>query len=126
RSAGLRGADRQTCSVIGTPYAQVVAPSTTPGRNDVVRSSTARGSGVAMVIFGALIDLCAVTNVPGAATFLGPGAGTIEVTSLGTALVLVALAAWVSVIWRARHPLIVLTLGGVLALIGVSYLLFLV
>lgn len=84
---------------------------------------------VVTVVVGALIDVCAVANVPGAAVFSATASasgGRVSVTALGTALALLAVLAWLSVFWVDRVPLLVLIAGAVLAVIGVSYVLMLV
>lgn len=92
-----------------------------------MRTIARRGRGVALLIGGALIDLCAVVNVPGAADYsVVAGEPTVSISAFGTALVLFAGVLWVSVLWRNRWPFLALIAGGVLALIGVSYLLLLV
>lgn len=90
---------------------------------------TRSAASVALLVIGAVIDVCAVANVPGLATLPtvdGADGGTARITSLGTAFALLAIAAWVSVLWRRRHPMPVLIAGAVLAAIGISYLLLLV
>lgn len=84
------------------------------------------GGSVAMFILGIMIDICGVVNVPGAAAFSSNPDDSIRVTGFGTALALLAIAAWVTVFWRERQPLLVVVVGGLLALIGMSYLLLLV
>ena len=88
--------------------------------------TAARARGIAMVVVGAVIDLCAVINVPGAADFPASAGDEIRVTSFGTIMVLLGIACWLTVLWRDRHPMLVLAAGGFLAIIGVSYLLLLV
>lgn len=124
---GHSAAEQRRRSVVGTLYAQgVMSSSNQKGAARIAGSLVARGRDVALLIVGALIDLCAVINVPGAAFLPAASDGEVSTTGLGVALVMIALAAWVSVIWRERHPLVVLFSGGVLALIGSSYLLLLV
>ncbi len=91
-------------------------------------SSTSKGIGtVALVIVGALFDVCAVSNVPGAAVFTaGAVDGRVTVTGLGTALAFVGILAWISLLWGHRVPVLPFVAGGVLAVIGVSYLLLVV
>lgn len=70
--------------------------------------------------------MCAVINVPGAAILPESARDGASVTGWGTILVLVVFAAWVSAFWRDRHPFVTFIAGGILAVIGVSYLLLLV
>ncbi len=98
-----------------------VSPRAVHGR----RAAWAVGS-VVMVVLGAMIDICGVVNVPGAASAPTSPDGSMTVTGLGTALALLAIAAWVTVFWRERQPLLVVCAGALLALIGTSYLLLLV
>lgn len=81
---------------------------------------------VVIIALGILIDMCAVVNVPGAAVLPEAAGEDLSVSGLGVTLILLSIGCWVSVIWRDRHPLIVLIAGGFLALIGISYLLLLV
>lgn len=86
-----------------------------------------RVSTVAILIVGALFDVCAVSNVPGAAVFVeGAVDGRVTVTPLGTALAFLGILAWVSLLWGNRVPVLPMIAGGVLALIGISYLLLIV
>ncbi|WP_054685305.1 sensor histidine kinase [Microbacterium sp. No. 7] len=83
---------------------------------------------VAVVLFvvGVLIDMLGIINVPGLAVLPETSEGSATVTRLGVGVVLLLVAAWTSVFWRERHPIVVLIAGAVLAAIGVSYLLLLV
>lgn len=80
---------------------------------------------VVLLVLGVLIDTCAVVNVPGAAVLPTDASSEISVTGFGTALVLLSVVGWVSLVWQAKHPLMMMIAGGVLALIGISYLLLL-
>lgn len=119
------GAGWRTRRVGGTLYAQGVTSPSIPNSTRRVRSAGRGARTIAVLVVGVLIDTCAVVNVPGAAVLPADASGEISVTGFGTALVLLALAGWMSMIWRERHPLVMLIAGGVLALIGVSYLLLL-
>ncbi|MFK4759549.1 sensor histidine kinase [Microbacterium sp. ZW T5_45] len=80
-----------------------------------------------LIVFGAFVDTYAVVNVPGAATLVPVDGGEeVRATSFVAPLVLLAIAAWISLIWVDRVPLLPLIAGGVLAVIGISYLLLLV
>lgn len=81
---------------------------------------------VALFVVGVMADVYAVINVPGAAVLTGGASPESEVTSLGTAIALLAMAGWVSVFWLRSHPLVPVIAGAVLALIGLSYVLLLV
>jgi len=84
------------------------------------------GSSFGLVVIGIVFDVGALLNVPGAAelrTGEDPGMGA---TDAGTALALLVVAAWITVIWRRRLPLLPLVAGGVLAVVGISYVLLLV
>jgi signal transduction histidine kinase len=102
-----------------------VAASSIPGESAPakVRRFSAR---TGLVVAGALIDFCSVINVPGAAEFSRVDGVQVTVTGFGAVLVLLSVGAWVTMIWSARVPLLPLILGGLLAVIGVSYLLLLV
>ncbi|WP_298039228.1 histidine kinase [uncultured Microbacterium sp.] len=90
------------------------------------RRITRRGWSVLLVVLGSLFDLCAVVNVPGGAALAAQHGGEVTITGFGAVLGLLSFVAWMSVPWRRRHPLVVLIAGGVIALIGISYLLLLV
>lgn len=119
-------AERQARSVGDTVYAQGVptSPSVSNGAHRA-RPAVVGARTVALIVLGFLIDTCAVVNVPGTALLPADASGDISVTGFGTALVLLSLAGWVSMIWRSKHPLIPLIAGGVLAVIGISYVLLL-
>lgn len=99
-------------------------PTSAPGARR--RLFAERGRGVLLFVVGALIDICGVVNVPGGATLTGGKGGQAEITAVGTLLALVAVACWATVFWRRSHPLLVLVAGGVVALVGMSYLLLLI
>lgn len=97
-----------------------------PQPGPVRRARTATGR-VVLVVLGAVIDFCAVVNVPGAAVLASEtGDSRIRVTGLGVALVFLAILSWLSLLWGDRMPLLPVVAGAVLAGIGVSYLLLLV
>lgn len=79
---------------------------------------------IGIVVGGFLFDVAALPNVPGASTV--DRAGDIQITGLGTMLIVLILLAWITVIWRRRLPLIALVAGTLLAAVGVSYVLLLV
>lgn len=79
-----------------------------------------------VMITGFLIDVCAIMNVPGAVLLPASADASPVLTGVGTAVFLVVLVCWPTVLWRASRPVVPLVAGGVLALIGVSYLLLLV
>ncbi|MGF2949174.1 sensor histidine kinase [Microbacterium alcoholitolerans] len=81
---------------------------------------------IALFIAGTLFETIALVNIPGAVILPSTRAGSAQLTDLGTALFLVAIAAWVTVFWRLRRPLLALIAGGVLAAIGFSYVLLLI
>jgi len=114
--------DRQARDVGGAPYARHVI---NPMSRGTVRGRRYAGLGLNLLIFivGSVIDFCAVVNVPAGATFTD---GAVTVTAFGTLLVLVSLMAWGTVFWRRTHPLVALIAGGLLAVIGITYLLMLV
>ena len=79
-----------------------------------------------LFVCGLLFDTTALLNVPGAVLFPAADGGEVTLTDLGTGLFLLVIAAWASVFWRRRVPLLPLIAGGVLALIGTSYVLLLI
>lgn len=85
-----------------------------------------RGWTVALFMLGALFETVALMNVPGAARPPVSATGSPSVTDLGVLLWLLTTVGWVTVFVRRRHPLLVLIAGGVLALVGTSYLLLLI
>lgn len=107
-------------------YAQDVATTTDPvDQHGPSRAGRLSGR-IVTVVIGSLIDVCAVANVPQAAVFSPASDSRVTVTGFGTALALLAVAAWMTVIWVYRSPLLPVLAGGVLAIIGLSYLLLLV
>lgn len=74
---------------------------------------------------GILLDVAGLVNVPGAAELRDGTSPDSTPTGLGTSLVLLIVAAWVTVIWRRRLPVLAMAAGGVLALVGTSYVLML-
>jgi len=110
-------------------YARGVSTSTEPAIRRGARAATHSAASIVLLIVGALIDICAVANVPGAAIFPdadGADGGVLRITGLGVSLALLSVAAWFSVLWRRGHPLYALIAGALLAVIGMSYLLLLV
>lgn len=102
--------------------------STNPGnaRHGLRRARTAGGR-ILLIVFGSLIDIYSVVNVPGAVTFLAlDGDDKVSITGFGTLLALLAIASWISLLWVDRVPLLPLIAGGALAVFGISYLLLLV
>ena len=75
---------------------------------------------------GILVDALGVMNVPGTLEPMTSLDGTRTLNSLGTGVFMIALVAWVAVFWRGRMPWLTLAAGGVLTIIGVSYLLLLI
>jgi len=78
------------------------------------------------MVAGMLVDACGVLNVPGAAVLPTTSEGAVRVEQWAAPLILLAIAAWITVLWRDRHPVVVVIAGGILAAIGISYLLLLV
>jgi len=81
---------------------------------------------VGLFLFGALLDIYCVINVPGAVVFTGGDDPAVELTSVGAMIVLLSIVCWTTVFVRARAPIAVLVAGAVLMLIGVSYVLALI
>lgn len=80
-----------------------------------------------VIVFGSFVDTYAVSNVPGAVRLVTTDGGEeLRAMSVVAPLVLLSIAAWLSLIWIDRVPLVPLIAGGVLAVIGISYLLLLV
>ncbi|MFK3676920.1 sensor histidine kinase [Microbacterium sp. NPDC090218] len=100
--------------------------SSTPESPSLARRAKGVGAGIGLFVVGVILDVCGVVNVPGATTFSRANGGEVTIGSLGTVIVLLVLAAWATVFWRERYPLLPLIAGGVLAVIGVSYLLLLI
>lgn len=84
------------------------------------------GSSVGLVVMGIVFDVGALMNVPAAAQLHTGEDPRMSVTDTGTVLAMLVAAAWITVIWRRRLPLLALVAGGVLALVGISYVLLLV
>ncbi len=84
------------------------------------------GGSIGLIVGGVVFDVAALLNVPGAARFTDGVTGEAKVTDLGTGLVLLVIAAWITVIWRRRAPLVVMAAGAVLAAVGTSYVLLLI
>lgn len=82
------------------------------------------GSG-GLILGGVLLDVAGLVNVPGAAQLRDGTRPESTATDLATGLVLLVVAAWITVIWRRRLPALTMAAGGVLALVGTSYLLML-
>ncbi|MEV4736479.1 MULTISPECIES: sensor histidine kinase [unclassified Microbacterium] len=99
---------------------------TTPPLTTRARDAAGR---VVMIVVGALLDVCAVANVPGAAVFSATGSATdgrVSVTGLGTGLAFLAILCWLTVLWIDRVPMLATIAGVALAVLGVSYVLLLV
>jgi signal transduction histidine kinase len=84
------------------------------------------GGSVGLIVSGIVFDVGALMNVPGAAELQTGDDSRMSVTDTGTAIAMLVVAAWITVIWRRRLPLLALIAGGVLAVIGISYVLLLV
>ncbi|MDW4574307.1 histidine kinase [Microbacterium sp. M3] len=84
------------------------------------------GRSVLILVLGALCDMYCVINVPGAATLTGGDEPQAQITRLGVMIALVAIACWTTVFVRVRIPIAVVAAGGLLMLVGVSYVLALV
>lgn len=100
--------------------------SSMPESRSAARRVRGVGGAIALLVVGVMIDICGVVNVPGAATISSANGGQVVITGLGTGLALMVICAWLTVLWRERYPLVPLIAGGVLAVIGVSYLLLLI
>ncbi|UJP09248.1 hypothetical protein L2X99_12470 [Microbacterium sp. KUDC0406] len=90
------------------------------------RRITANAGTIALFIGGVLFDVFATINVPGTFDLPATSGGETKVTDFGGIMTVVVIAAWVTVFWRRRGPLLALLAGAVLALIGVSYVLLLI
>ncbi|MGX1694777.1 sensor histidine kinase [Microbacterium keratanolyticum] len=86
----------------------------------------AAAGSVALYIVGVLLDVCGIVNVPQAVEFTADDGGSVSIVGIGTGLVMLVLVLWVSVFWLHRQPLVALLAGALVALIGTSYLLFLI
>ncbi|OCG73557.1 sensor histidine kinase [Microbacterium sediminis] len=84
------------------------------------------GWSTGLFVIGCLWDILCLINVPGAAIVPWEAEAEVTLTDLGVLLFLVVVGAWSTVFFRARMPIAVLIAGGVLLVIGVSYLLALV
>ncbi|WP_309064809.1 sensor histidine kinase [Microbacterium sp.] len=91
-------------------------------RRSRLRTGAGAAGAVGLFALGVLVDIAAVVNVPGAATFTGTDA---HITDLGTGVALAVCAGWASAFWPKR-PVIALVAGALLALTGVTYLLLLI
>lgn len=80
----------------------------------------------ALFVVGSLFDIYCVINVPGAAVLVWGSEPSARITNLGVVIALLAIACWGTVFVRERAPLAVIVAGGVLMLVGVSYVLALV
>ncbi|WP_307372800.1 sensor histidine kinase [Microbacterium sp. W4I4] len=98
------------------------SPATEPRR----RRAAFFGSSVGLVVMGIVFDVGASMNVPGVAELQVGEDARMTVTDSGTALTMLVIAAWITVVWRRRMPLLALVAGCVLAVVGVSYVLLLV
>lgn len=104
-----------------------MASSTFPAAPGNSRGAVSVAGTIALYLVGVLVDVYAVINVPGAVTLpVLNGSGDVELTDLGTGLVLLVLVAWASVFWMRRHPFATTIAGGALAVVGVSYVLLLI
>ena len=85
------------------------------------------GWSTGLFVIGALFDMVCVVNVPGAAVLVVEAADTTaRITTIGVLLVLLVVACWATVYVRVRAPQVVLVAGGILMIVGVSYVLALV
>src|SRR5690606_2629177 len=123
---GAACAGRRIRDVGGGQYARAVASMSSSAPPPRRRRAAFRGSSVGLVVMGIVFDVGALMNVPGTAELPTGEDARIGVTDAGTALALLVVAAWIAVIWRRRLPLLALVAGGVLALVGISYVLLLV
>lgn len=84
------------------------------------RSRAALRTGdVALFVMGFFFSALALTNVP--AAWDGE-----SVSDLGALLWIVGIGAWVTVFFRRQQPLVTVIAGGLLALVGMEYLLLLI
>lgn len=102
----------------------MAAPST-PVSPRLRRVAAAAGT-VVLFAVGIMIDAMGIINVPGAAELPAGEGGDARLGGVGAGLFLLAIAAWITVFWRRRIPLMTLIAGGVLAAVGLSYVLLLV
>ncbi|WP_119695881.1 sensor histidine kinase [Microbacterium halotolerans] len=75
---------------------------------------------IVLFAFGWFVGFIELFNVPGAVT------STQQLTGLGALGGVVITAAWVTVFWRHRVPVLVLAAGAVLTVLGSEYLLLLI
>lgn len=94
-----------------------------PGRFERLGS---RGRSTALYVVGLLFDIVCVINVPGSVVLVGGADPVARSTTLAVLLVLVAAACWLAVFVRTRWPLAPVIAGGLLLVIGLSYLLALI
>jgi signal transduction histidine kinase len=102
----------------------VAAPSTPVSPH--LRRVAAAAATVALFAVGIIIDAMGIINVPGAAELPAGEGGDARLGGVGAGLFLLAIAAWITVFWRRRVPVLTLIAGCVLAAIGLSYVLLLV
>ncbi|MFE6736448.1 sensor histidine kinase [Microbacterium sp. NPDC057650] len=91
-----------------------------------LRRTRASAGTITLYIVGMLFDTFAMINVPGAVSLPATPQGETALSNFGTLLFLTVIAAWVTVFWRRRLPILALLAGAALALIGVSYVLLLI
>lgn len=84
------------------------------------------GRSTLMFVVGSVFEICCVINVPGAAIQSGGDDPTVNATTFGVLLALLAIACWVTVFFRTRAPIVVIVAGGLLMAIGLSYVLALI
>lgn len=84
------------------------------------------GRSTLMFVVGSLFEICCVINVPGAAILSGGADPIAEATTFGVLLALLAIACWITVFFRMRAPIVVIVAGGLLMVIGLSYVLALI
>ncbi|WP_103663493.1 sensor histidine kinase [Microbacterium sp. CJ77] len=85
-----------------------------------------RSRSTAIFVIGLLLDMVCVMNVPGSAEFLPASESSPKLTTQGTLLVLLAAACWATVFYRDRAPIVVAIAGGILLMVGTSYVLALI
>lgn len=103
----------------------VTPTSTTSAPQRLRWGFTAAGS-VTLYIVGFMLDVCGIVNVPAAVELPGVEGGSTTLVGIGPLLVLVVPLLWISVFWLHRQPLAAMIAGGILALVGTSYLLLLI
>lgn len=117
--------DRRRRRVGASLYSRDVTNSTSDPRSNWRRLGDTALS-VLLLVVGIVVDISGLLNVPGATVVSPETGGEFTYTGFGTLVGLLCMAAWLTVFWRRRYPLVVLIAGGVIAAIGVSYLLLLV